>query len=56
MTKSMKDWGADERWFSLIAKRWMTNQGRLSKKQINAVFQRFDTDGDGTLSFKEFKK
>merc|ERR1712004_115770 len=34
---------------------WMTNQGRLSKKQINAVFQRFDTDGDGTLSLKEFK-
>ena len=35
--------------------RWMTRQSMLSERQIDMVFQRFDTDGDGNLNFKEFK-
>ena len=36
--------------------RWMTRQSFLSEKQIDLVFQKFDIDGDGSLSFREFKK
>ena len=35
--------------------RWMTRQSMLSERQIDLVFQRFDSDGDGNLNFKEFK-
>ena len=35
--------------------RWMTRQSLLSERQIDLVFQRFDSDGDGNLNFKEFK-
>ena len=35
--------------------RWMTRQSLLSEKQIDLVFQKFDIDGDGSLSFREFK-
>ncbi len=29
---------------------------KLNKEQIEAVFAKFDKDGDGVLSFEEFKK
>jgi len=29
---------------------------KLNKDQIEAVFSKFDKDGDGVLSFEEFKK
>ena len=39
----------------IMTRRWMTRQSMLSERQIDMVFQRFDTDGDGNLNFKEFK-
>ena len=34
----------------------MTEKGSVTNRQIDLMFRRNDTDGDGSLNFKEFKR
>ena len=44
-------------WLSLNIKAEMEKLSKsLSKEQIDKVFARFDADGDGRLSYAEFRK